>query len=189
VAAARDAWRALQSRLKPERLVFIDETWTKTNMARLRGRGPRGQRVIGAVPHGHWKTSTFLAGLRHDRIVAPLVLDGAINGQSFCAYVDQFLAPTLQPGDIVIADNLGSHKVAGARDAIEARGATLLFLPAYSPDLNPIEQVFSKLKQLLRAAAPRTRPALWRQIGQCLDRFSPAECENYLAHAGYKRSA
>ncbi len=189
MAAARDAWRALQPRLRPERLVFIDETWTKTNMARLRGRGPRGQRVIGTVPHGHWTTSTFLAGLRHDRIVAPLVLDGAINGQSFCAYVEQFLAPTLRAGDIVVADNLGSHKVAGVRDAIEARGATLLFMPPYSPDLNPIEQVFSKLKQLLRSAAPRTRPALWQRIGQCLEQFSPTECKNYLANSGYRRSA
>ena len=179
----------MQPRLKPEHLVFIDETWTKTNMVRLRGRGPRGQRVIGTAPYGHWKTSTFLAGLRHDRIVAPLVLDGAINGESFRAYVEQFLAPTLQPGDIVIADNLSSHKVAGAREAIEARGASLLFLPAYSPDLNPIEQVFAKLKQLLRSAAPRTRPSLWRTIGKCLDRFSPAECTNYLTNSGYVRSA
>ncbi len=175
--------------MTPERLVFIDETWTKTNMARLRGRGPRGQRVIGSVPHGHWKTSTFLAGLRHDRIVAPLVLDGAINGQSFRAYVEQFLAPTLQPGDVVVADNLASHKVAGVRDAIAARGASLLFLPAYSPDLNPIEQVFSKLKQFLRSAAPRTRPALWQKIGHALDRFTPTECSNYLANSGYNRSA
>lgn len=188
IAAARDTWRSLQLRLNPERLVFIDETWTKTNMARLRGRGPRGQRVVGVVPYGHWKTSTFLAGLRHDRIVAPLVLDGAINGESFRAYVEQFLAPTLQPGDIVVADNLSSHKVTGAREAIEARGASLLFLPAYSPDLNPIEQVFAKLKQLLRSAAPRTRPALWRQIGRCLDRFGPGECRNYLANSGYIRS-
>lgn len=158
-------------------------------MTRLRGRGPRGHRVIGAVPYGHWKTSTFLAGLRHDRIVAPLVLDGAINGESFRAYVEQFLAPTLHPGDIVVADNLGSHKSSAAREAIEARGATLLFLPAYSPDLNPIEQVFAKLKQLLRSAAPRTRPALWRQIGRCLDRFGPHECKNYFENAGYVRSA
>ena len=153
-------------------------------MARLRGRAPRGQRVVGSVPYGHWKTSTFLAGLRHDRIVAPLVLDGAINGESFRAYVEQFLAPTLQPGDIVVADNLGSHKSAAARKTIEACGASLLFLPAYSPDLNPIEQVFAKLKQLLRSAAPRTRPALWRTIGSCLQRFSPTECSNYLANAG-----
>lgn len=158
-------------------------------MARLRGRAPRGERVVGAVPHGHWKTSTFLAGLRHDRIVAPLVLDGAINGRSFTAYIKQFLAPTLAPGDVVVADNLGSHKVAAARQAIEARGASLLFLPAYSPDLNPIEQVFAKLKQLLRSAAPRTRPALWRKIGQCLDQFKPAECSNYLVNSGYKQSA
>lgn len=169
--------------------MFLDETWTKTNMARTHGRAPRGQRVIGTVPHGHWKTSTFLAGLRHDRIVAPLVLDGAINGEAFQAYVEQFLAPTLSPGDVVVADNVGSHKVAGARKAIEARGATLVFLPPYSPDLNPIEQVFSKLKRLLRSAAPRTRPALWNTIGTCLNRFSPSECANYLTNAGYRRSA
>lgn len=129
-------------------------------MTPLRGRSRRGQRLIGYAPFGHWNTSTFLAGLRHDRIVAPLVLDGAINGRSFRAYIEQFLAPTLSHGDIVIADNLGSHKVAGVREAIEARGATLLFLPAYSPDLNPIEQVFAKLKALLRRAEPRTRERL-----------------------------
>ncbi|MBS0380788.1 MAG: IS630 family transposase [Proteobacteria bacterium] len=139
IAAARDAWRGLQRRLKPERLIFLDETWTKTNMTPLRGRSRRSQRLIGAAPFGHWNTSTFLAGLRHDRIVAPLVLDGAINGRNLRAYVEQFLAPTLGTGDIVIADNLGSHKVAGVREAIEARGASLLFLPPYSPDLNPIE--------------------------------------------------
>ena len=129
VAEARRAWRELQPRLNSAALVFLDETWTKTNMARLRGRSPRGKRLISAVPHGHWRTSTFLAGLRHDRIVAPLVLDGAINGEAFRAYVEQFLAPTLAAGDIVIADNLASHKVAGVREAIEARGASLLFLP------------------------------------------------------------
>jgi transposase len=175
----------LQRRLRPERLVFLDETWTKTNMTPLRGRCLRGRRLIGAAPFGHWNTSTFLAGLRHDRIVAPLVLDGAINGRSFRAYIEQFLAPTLQPGDIVIADNLASHKVAGVRDAIEARGASLLFLPPYSPDLNPIEQVFAKLKALLRKAEPRTRETLWRTIGTTLDRFAPDECARYLANSGY----
>jgi transposase len=175
--------------LKPERLVFVDETWTKTNMTRRRGRARRGERLVAAVPHGHWQTSTFLAGLRHDRIVAPLVLDGAINGGSFRAYVEQFLAPTLAEGDIVLADNLGSHKVAGVREAIEARGASLMFLPAYSPDLNPIEQVFAKLKQLVRSAEPRTRETLWRTIGTSLHRFTQAECRNYLANAGYGRSA
>jgi transposase len=154
-------------------------------MTPLRGRSRRGQRLIGYAPFGHWNTSTFLAGLRHDRIVAPLVLDGAINGRSFRAYIEQFLAPTLSHGDIVIADNLGSHKVAGVREAIEARGATLLFLPAYSPDLNPIEQVFAKLKALLRRAEPRTRERLWNTIGSTLDRFKPAECQNYFANSGY----
>lgn len=158
-------------------------------MTRLRGRSRRGTRLVGSVPHGHWKTSTFLAGLRHDRIVAPLVLDGAINGRTFRAWVEQFLAPTLEPDDIVIADNLASHKVAGVRQLIEARGASIRFLPSYSPDLNPIEQVFAKLKALVRSAAPRTREALWTGIGTMLDRFSPAECGNYLAHAGYGRSA
>lgn len=174
--------------MSPDRLVFLDETWTKTNMTRLRGRAPRGQRLVAAVPHGHWKTSTFLAGLRHNRIVAPLVLDGAINGRSFRAYIEQFLAPTLAPGDVVVADNLASHKVSGVREAIEARGATLLFLPPYSPDLNPIEQVFAKLKHLVRSAAPRQRDSLWQTIGNCLSRFPPNECRNYLAAAGYGRS-
>ncbi len=189
IAEARRQWRELQPQLNPARLVFLDETWTKTNMTRSRGRSPRGERVIASVPYGHWRTSTFLAGLRHDRMVAPLVLDGAINGNAFRAYVEQFLAPTLTPGDIVIADNLGSHKVAGVRKAIEARGASLLFLPAYSPDMNPIEQALAKLKQLIRSAAPRTRETLWNTIGQTLHRFSPVECANYFANAGYARSA
>ncbi len=154
-------------------------------MTPLRGRSRRGQRLVGAAPFGHWNTSTFLAALRHDRIVAPLVLDGAINGRSFRAYIEQFLAPTLRVGDIVIADNLGSHKVAGVREAIEARGASLLFLPPYSPDLNPIEQVFAKLKALIRRAEPRTREHLWQTIGTTLDRFAPTECRNYLANSGY----
>ena len=175
----------MQPRLKPEHLVFIDETWTKTNMTRLRARGRRGQRVIGTAPHGHWKTSTFLAGLRHDRIVAPLVLDGAINGRSFRAYVEQFLAPTLQPGDIVIMDNLPAHKVAGIEEAITAAGARLLYLPPYSPDLNPIEMAFSKLKAILRKAAERNVDALWNRIGTALDDFTPNECSNFFRHAGY----
>jgi transposase len=169
-------------------LIFLDETWTKTNMTRLYGRSRRGERLIGAAPYGHWKTSTFLAGLRNDRIVAPLVLDGAINGRAFRAYIEQFLAPTLAPGDIVLADNLASHKVKGVREAIESRGASLLFLPAYSPDLNPIEQVFAKFKQLIRGAMPRTREALWQTVGRTLDRFSPIECRNYFVNAGYGQS-
>jgi transposase len=170
-------------------LVFIDETWATTNMARRYGRAPRGQRLVASVPHGHWQTSTFLAALRRDRISAPYVLDGAINGETFRAYVEQMLAPTLEPGDIVVMDNLGSHKVAGVREAIEARGAALLYLPPYSPDLNPIEQVFAKLKTLLRSAAARTREALWSAIAYALDAFSPAECANYFANAGYLHSA
>jgi transposase len=165
--------------------VFIDETWATTNMARRHGRARRGQRLVAAVPHGHWKTTTFLAALRHDRINAPCVFDGAINGERFCAGVEQALAPTLAAGDLVIMDNLPAHKVQGVRAAIEARGARLLYLPPYSPDLNPIEQVFAKLKALLRTAATRTVDALWHAIGQALDAFSPAECAHYLAHAGY----
>lgn len=158
-------------------------------MTRLYGRAPRGVRVIGRVPHGRWQTTTFLAGLRHDRIVAPLVLEGAIDGPSFLAWVEQFLAPTLEAGDIVVADNLGSHKVAGVREVIQARDASILYLPSYSPDLNPIEQLFAKLKTLIRGLAPRTREALLRAIGSIIDQISPIECANYLADAGYGRSA
>jgi transposase len=171
--------------MSPERLVFIDETWATTNMARRHGRARRGQRLVAAVPHGHWKTTTFLAALRHDGISAPCVFDGAINGARFRAWVEQALAPTLHPGDVVVLDNLRAHKVKGVRDAIEARGARLLYLPPYSPDLNPIELAFAKLKALLRTAARRTVDALWRAIGHALDAFSPAECARYLAHAGY----
>ena len=171
--------------MSPERLVFIDETWATTSMTRRHGRARRGQRVIGAVPHGPWKTTTFLAALRHDRIDAPCVFDGAINGARFLAYVEQALAPTLAQGDIVILDNLGAHKVKGVREAIEARGATLLHLPPYSPDLNPIEQVFAKLKALLRTAKTRTVDALWQAIGDALDAFTARECSHYLTHAGY----
>jgi transposase len=171
--------------LTPEQLVFIDETWATTAMARRYGRAPRGARVVAALPHGHWKTTTFLAALRHDRITAPCVFDGAINGERFRAWVEQALAPTLQPGDVVVMDNLPAHKVKGVREAIEATGARLLYLPPYSPDLNPIEQAFAKLKALLRTAARRTVEALWHTIGQALDAFTPAECAHYLAHAGY----
>jgi len=157
-------------------------------MTRLYGRAPRGERLFGRVPWGHWKTTTFLAGLRHDRIVAPLVLDGPINGAAFRAYVEQFLAPTLSAGDIVVADNLGSHKVAGVREAIEARGATFIHLPAYSPDENPIEQFFAKLKSHLRRIAPRTREALWQAIANIIDRCPPAECRNYLIDRNYGQS-
>jgi transposase len=175
--------------LDVKRLVFVDETWTKTNMTRTRGRAPRGERWIGAVPYGHCKTSTFVAGLRHDRVVVPLMLDGAINGDAFLAYVEQFLAPTLSPGDIVVADNLASHTVTGVRQATEACDASLWFLPAYSPDLNRIEKGFAKTKARLRKAEPRSREALWNQTGRIVQDFTPNECTNFLAHAGYLHSA
>jgi len=154
-------------------------------MARRYGRAPRGQRLVAGVPHGHWKSSTFLAALRHNAITAPCVIDGPINGETFRAYVEQFLVPTLTPGDIVIIDNLGSHKGIGVRRAIEAAGAQLLYLPPYSPDLNPIEQVFAKLKALLRKAAARSVRALWAAVGELLRRYSAAECANYFLNAGY----
>jgi transposase len=169
-------------------MVFIDETWATTNMTRTHGRAPRGVRLVAAVPHGHWHTTTFLCGLRTTAMVAPLVLEGAINGRAFRAYIEQMLAPTLAPGDIVVMDNLGSHKVEGVREAIEAQGARLLYLPPYSPDLNPTELAFSKLKRLLRSAAARTVGALWDAIGNLLDRFSPEECTDYLRHCGYAQS-
>ena len=170
--------------LDPRRLVFLDETWATTAMARTHGRAPRGERLVCVVPAGHWHTTTFLCGLRHDGLVAPLVLDCAVNGAVFLAYVEQMLTPSLGPGDLVVLDNLSSHKVAGVRDAVEARGASLLYLPPYSPDLNPQEQVFSKLKRLLRTEAARTMEALWTAIGRLLDQLSPAECSRYLRHCG-----
>ena len=154
-------------------------------MTRRCGRAPRGKRPVASVPHGHWKTSTFVAGLRTTGLTAPLVVDGAMNGDIFRAYVEQVLAPTLVPGDIVILDNLASHKVAGVREAIEARGASLVYLPPYSPDLNPIEQAFAKLKALLRKIAARTISALWDALGDIVARFTRQECANYLANAGY----
>jgi len=155
-------------------------------MARKNGRAPKGERLRAGVPHGHWKTTTFVAGLRLTGMTAPMVLDGPINGQWFQAYVDQVLVPTLSPGDIVVMDNLGSHKGAGVRQAIEAVGATLLYLPPYSPDFNPIENAFSKLKALLRKAAERTVEGLWKRIGELLKEFAPTECANFFAAAGYE---
>lgn len=154
-------------------------------MAPLRGWSARGARLIGKAPHGHWRTETFLAGLRCDGIIAPCVFDGPINGRSFLAYVEQVLQPELRPGDIVVLDNLGSHKGEAIRCVVQEAGAELLFLPPYSPDLNPIEQVFAKLKHLLRLASERSRDGLWRRIGILLDQFSPAECRNYIANSGY----
>lgn len=185
MAQARASWKRDQGALDPNKLVFLDETGTATNMARLYGRGARGQRVIGKVPHGHWKTTTFLAGLRCGGIVAPFVIDRPMNGAIFLAYLAQCLVPTLQPGDIVVMDNLGAHKVDGVRQAIEAAGAVLLYLPPYSPDLNPIEQAIAKLKALLRKAAARSVDELWATIGRLLDAFTPGECANYLRNAGY----
>lgn len=185
MARRRRRWRQYQGRLDPTRLVFIDETWVKTNMTRIHGRCARGKRLVAKVPHGHWRTLTFLAALRSDRIDAPCVIDGPINGRSFLAYVEQILIPTLNRGDIVIMDNLGSHKRQAIRAALPAIGAKLFFLPPYSPDLNPIEQVFAKLKTLLRKAAERSITATWQRVGALLDRFTPQECANYLANAGY----
>ena len=185
IARRREQWKKYQGRLDPTRLVFIDETWAKTNMAPLRGWAPVGRRLHAKVPYGHWRTMTFLAALRCDRIDAPCVLDQPINGQSFAGYVEQFLVPTLKRGDVVIMDNLGSHKRPAVRKAIRAAGARLLFLPPYSPDLNPIEQVFAKLKHLLRKVAARTIETVCTAIGELLGSFTPAECANYFKNSGY----
>lgn len=188
IARKRAFWKKHQASVDPRRLVFIDETWTKTNMAPLRGWAPRGQRLDAKVPYGHWKTMTFLAALRCDRIDAPCVFDGPINAQSFLAYVNQQLVPTLKPRDIVVLDNLGSHKGTAVRAAIRAAGARLVFLPPYSPDLNPIEQVFAKLKHLMRKAAERTVEATWMRSGELLNHFKPDECGRYLQNSGYASS-
>jgi transposase len=185
VAAARTAWADNQAGFDPDRLVFIDETGASTKMARLRGRAPRGERLVGKIPHGHWKTTTFVAALRSTALTAPCVIDGPMNGNAFLAYVEQILAPSLQPGDIVVLDNLSAHKVPGVREAIEAAQATLLYLPPYSPDFNPIEQLFAKLKALLRKAAERSIEGLWNRIAAILDVFTPDECTNYFRNAGY----
>ena len=169
--------------MDPASFVFLDETGASTNMVRRYGWGPKGERLV--APHGHWRTTTFVAGLRSTGIIAPLVLDGPMTGNAFRAYVEQFLAPSLSPGDVIVMDNLAAHKVAGVHEAIAAAGASILYLPPYSPDLNPIEQFFAKLKALLRKAAARTRDALWDTVGRLLDAFTPAECCNYLQNAGY----
>jgi transposase len=185
VKAAREAWLKCLPTFDPTKLVCVDETWATTQMTPPRGRSPKGQRLVCKTPHGHWKTTTFLAALRDDRIDAPLVLDGPINGAAFLAWVQQFLVPTLSPGDRVVMDNLGSHKVAGVREAIEAAGASLMYLPPYSPDRNPIEMMFSKLKTLLRKAAERSIDALWTTIGALLDQFPPDQCAAFIRHVGY----
>jgi len=185
VKAAREAWFKGQLELDPAKLIFIDETGASTKMARLRGRARRGRRCRAAIPHGHWKTTTFTAGLRLGGLAAPMVLDGPMNGAAFLAYVEQVLVPELTSGDVVVMDNLPAHKVTGVRQAIEAAGARLVYLPPYSPDFNPIEMAFSKLKALLRKAAARTIPDLWKTIAECLDQFTADECRNYFAAAGY----
>jgi transposase len=185
VKQKRDDWKTSQPKLEPQKLVFIDETWASTNMTRRYGRSPRGQRLVCPVPYGHWKTTTFIAALRSQGLTAPMVIDGAMNGDLFDAYVTQILVPTLKVGDVVVMDNLPCHRRTAALKAIAEAGCQVLFLPPYSPDLNPIELAFSKLKALLRAAQKRTVDSLWDFLGQALDLFSPEECQRYMRHAGY----
>jgi transposase len=185
VASARQAWRAAQPELDPARLVFIDETGASTKMARRYGRSRRGTRCIAGVPHGHWKTTTFVGALRQNGMTAPMVLDGAMDSAAFLAYVQQVLTPTLKPGDIVVMDNLPAHKPEAVRNAIEQVGAELRYLPPYSPDLNPIEMAFSKLKALLKKTAARTLETLWHAIAEALPRLTAHDCNNYIAAAGY----
>ena len=185
MARARRRWIRQQGFLDTTRLVFLDETAITTNMVRVRGRCPRGERLISYVPLGEWKTITFIAGLRHNRMTAPMVIEGAMNGPAFLAYIEKCLGPTLRPGDIVAMDNCPVHKVAGVKEAIEARGATVEYLPAYSPDLNPIELSFSKFKAYLRRFSERTARALSRRVGAFVPTLSRAECRNYFRHAGY----
>ncbi len=184
--ARRRAWFAGQLDLDPDRLVFIDETGASTKMARLYGRARRGDRCRAAIPHGHWKTTTFVGALRRSGMTAPMVLDGAMHGAAFLAYVEQLLVPTLKPGDIVVMDNLPAHKPLAVRKAIERAGANLRFLPPYSPDFNPIENAFAKLKAILRRTAARTIDELWAAIGDVIPAFTPAECANYFNAAGYE---
>ena len=178
MARDRRRWRAWQRYMDPARFVFLDETGASTNMVRRYGRAPRGERLVGAAPHGHWRTTTLVAGLRAGGIVAPLALDGPMTGGAFRAYVERMLAPSLSPGDVVVLDNLAAHKVAGVREAVQAVGANVLYLPPYSPDLNPIEQLFAKLKALLRKVAARTKDALWDATAEALGNCPEAECRN-----------
>lgn len=186
VAARRQQWRGeVMPGLDPERLVFLDEAAAKTNMARTHGYAPKGQRLQGHAPYRRWQTTTFLGAMRAAGFIAPLVVDGAMTGELFLAYVERVLVPELQPGDVVVMDNLSCHTQKAVRRLIEGAGCRVLYLPAYSPDLNPIELAFSKLKRLLRKAAARTVEALWEVLGGLLDRFSPQECRNYFRHRGY----
>jgi len=185
VAEARALWKANQPGLDPRRLVFVDETGTNTKMVRRYGRAVQSRRALGRQPFGHWKTTTFTAGLRCDGLTAPFVLDGPMNREAFLVYIDKVLGPTLKPGDVVVMDNLPAHKGDQVKALIEARQARLMFLPPYSPDLNPIELAFSKLKTLLRQAAETTVNGLWDRIGDILNAFTPQECANYFRHDGY----
>ncbi|MFG1464568.1 IS630 family transposase [Xanthobacter sp. DSM 24535] len=186
VAHWRHAWFDGQPDLDPGRLVFIDESGTSTKMARLYGRAPRGERCRAPVPHGHWKTTTFVGGLTLEGIVAPMTIDGAMTGAAFLAYVEQLLVPTLSPGDVVVLDNLPAHKPAAIREAIEAAGAVVLFLPPYSPDFNPIEMAFSKMKASLRKAAARTLPSLWDAIRDAIDAVTPNDARSFFTACGYE---
>jgi transposase len=185
VLRQRWAWFESQIDLDPDRLVFVDESWASTNMTRRYGRCPRGERLRMSLPHGHWKTTTFIAGLRNSGIVAPFVIDCPVNRLVFETWVERVLVPELRPADIVVLDNLSSHKGPRVRDLIEAAGAELRYLPPYSPDFNPIENAFAKLKALLRKEAARTIEALWTAIGRLIDLITPAECINMFAAAGY----
>ena len=186
VAERRQRWKASQRQIDPSRVVFLDETWAKTNMTRTYGRSPLGSRLIERTPASRWQTTTFLGALRAEGFIAPLTVDGAINGALFRAWVEQHLAPTLRPGDLVVMDNLSSHKVKGVREAIESVGAELRYLPPYSPDLNPIELAFSKLKKLLRDGAQRTVDKLWELCASILNKFNEPECRRYFEHCGYR---
>lgn len=177
MARRRRRWRSWQAGLDPQRLVFIDETWIKTNMAPLRGWAPKGTRLRGFAPHGHWRTMTFLGALRYDRLAAPCLFDGPINGECFRAYVEQILLPSLKPGDVVIMDNLGSHKSAALRRILRAAGARLWYLPPYSPDLNPIEQTFAKIKHWMRTAQKRTIDEISRHLGELIQTIQPTNAK------------
>lgn len=185
IKAARALWREWQESCDVSKLVFLDETGASTAMVRRYGRAKGGERCLDDAPGGHWKTRTFIAGLRVDGITAPWCLDSAMNGTAFLTYVKTQLCPPLKPGDIIIADNLSSHKVAGVKEMAEAKGARILYLPSYSPDLNPIEQVFAKLKTLLRKAMARSFDDLWKAIGSILELFTQQECRNYFVNSGY----
>jgi len=186
VARHRRRWQVWQGFMESTSLVFLDESGVSTNMTRRYGWAPKGDRLVDAVPHGHWKITTIVAGLTASGVVAPFVIDGPMDGDAFRIYVEEVLAPELKPRQAVLMDNLSIHKVKGVKEAIQAAGASLLYLPSYSPDLNPIEQFFAKLKELLRKAAARTKEALWEAIGRHLDEFTAEECQNYLAHSGYE---